>query len=63
MESIIRYDPYNELPIIQPVQIYSNIEGGFGLLSAESPRVQTINMSEWFQNPEFLQSLYQNNSP
>lgn len=61
MESIIRYDPYNDLPITQPVQIYSNIEGGFGLVSAESPLIFTIDMSEWYNNPEFIESMNQGN--
>jgi hypothetical protein len=61
LESIILYDPYNDLPITQPVQIYSNIEGGFGLLTAKSPLTYTIDMSEWYNNPEFLKSLHQGN--
>ncbi|MEN8201359.1 MAG: DUF4249 family protein [Bacteroidota bacterium] len=57
MESMLRYDPYNDLPMIQPVQIYSNIEGGFGLITANSPLTQTINMSEWYYDPEFLEMV------
>ena len=55
LESIIRYDPYNELPIIQPVQIYSNIEGGFGLLTAKTHHTHTIDMSEWYDDPKLLE--------
>ncbi len=57
VKSYINYDPYNELPIAQPVQIYSNIEEGFGLVTAESPIVYTIDMSQWYNDPDFLNSM------
>lgn len=52
LESMIRYDPYNDLPIIQPVQIYSNIVGGFGLLTAKTHYTHTIDMSQWYNDPK-----------
>ncbi len=55
LESMTRYDPYNDLPIIQPVQIYSNIEGGFGLLTSRSHFTRTIDMSEWYYDPALLE--------
>ncbi|PID93312.1 MAG: hypothetical protein CSA96_00165 [Bacteroidetes bacterium] len=51
------YDPYPEQDFFQPVQVYSNIENGFGLLIAESPHIDTIDLSEWVNDPEFLDLL------
>lgn len=39
---------------LQAVQVYSNIEGGFGLLTAESRVVDTVDMSEWYEDPDFM---------
>ena len=55
LESMTRYDPYNDVPIIQPDQIYTNIEGGFGLLTAKSHLTHTIDMSEWYDDPRLLE--------
>lgn len=52
--SYIHYDPYPDQDFIQPVQVYSKIDGGFGLLTAESRVVDTIDMSQWYENPDFL---------
>jgi len=57
ISSYIHYDPYPDQDFIQPVQVYSNIEGGFGLLTAESRVVDTVDVSEWFDDPGFLLSL------
>ena len=54
MESYIHYDPYPAQDFLQAVQVYSNIEGGFGLLTAESRVVDTIDLSEWYYDPDFL---------
>lgn len=54
LESYIHYDPYPAQDFLQAVQVYSNIEGGFGLLTAESRVVDTIDMSEWYNDPDFL---------
>lgn len=54
VKSYINYDPYPEQDFIQPVPVYSNIEGGFGLLTVESRLVDTIDLSEWFSDPDFL---------
>ena len=55
-----RYNPNPDLPIVQPVQIYSNIEGGMGLLfSAEEAR-WTVDMSSYYSDPGFLQYMEEN---
>ncbi len=54
MESYINYDPYPAQDFLQAVQVYSNIEGGFGLFTAESRVVDTIDLSEWYHDPDFL---------
>ena len=53
ISSYIHYDPYPDQDFIQPIQGYSNIEGGFGLLTAESRIVDTIDVSEWYNDPDF----------
>ncbi len=55
--SYIHYDPYPDQDFIQPIQVYSNITGGFGLLTAESRMIDTIDVSEWYYNPDFLDYL------
>lgn len=52
-----RYDPNPDYPIMQAVQLYSNIEGGFGLAYASSEFKYTIDMSEWYNDEAFLESL------
>ncbi len=52
-----RYDPYPDFPIMQPVQLYSNIEGGFGLVYALSEYKYTIDVSEWYNDPAFIERL------
>ncbi len=47
----------SDLPIMQPVHVYSNIDGGFGLLTASSRYSQTIDMSEWYDDPDFIDYL------
>lgn len=53
ISSYIHYDPYPDQDFIQPIQVYSNIEGGFGLLTAESRVVDTIDVSAWYNDPDF----------
>jgi hypothetical protein len=53
IRSIIHYDPNSDLPVIQPIQVYSNIEGGFGLLTTKNTIRRTIDMSRWFHDPDF----------
>lgn len=57
VETLSKYNPDPDFPIMQPIQIYSNIEGGFGLLTAESHLEYKIDMSPWFNDPEFLELL------
>jgi hypothetical protein len=57
IESYINYDPYPEQDFFQSVQVYSNIDGGFGLFTAESRVVDTIDLSEWFNDPDFLELM------
>ena len=57
LESYIHYDPFPEQDFIQPVQVYSNIEGGYGLLTAEAGVIDTIDLSEWYLDPDFLDHL------
>lgn len=57
IDSYIHYDPYPDQDFLQPVQVYSNIEGGFGLLTAESRVVDTIDVSDWYNDPDFLDYL------
>ncbi len=54
IESYIHYDPSPEQDFFQAVQVYSNIEGGFGLLTAESRVVDTLDLAEWYYDPDFL---------
>lgn len=53
----MHYDPYPEQDFLQPVQVYSNIGNGFGLLTAESRVVDTIDLSQWYKDPDFLELL------
>ncbi len=53
----MHYDPYPDQDFMQPVQVYSNIENGFGLLTAESRIVDTIDLSKWYNDPDFLELL------
>lgn len=57
IESYIHYDPYPEQDFFQAVQVYSNIDGGFGLLTTESRVIDTIDLSQWFQDPDFLERI------
>jgi len=57
IESMISYDPNPELPVIQPIRIYSNIEGGMGLLLSAAEKSWTIDMSEYYNDPGFLEVL------
>ncbi len=52
-----KYNPDPDFPIMQPVQLYSNIEGGFGLVYAISEYKHTIDVSEWYNDPLFLEWL------
>lgn len=51
IRSYILYDPFRAQDFIQPVQVYSDIEGGFGLVTAANPFTQTIDMTPWFTFP------------
>lgn len=53
--SLMRYDPYPDLPVMQPVHIYSNIDGGFGLLTGSAKFTYVIDASEWYEDPNFLE--------
>ena len=52
IRSYIRYDPFRAQDFIQPIQVYTNVEGGFGLVTASNPFTQTIDMTPWFTNPD-----------
>jgi Domain of unknown function (DUF4249) len=55
ISTYMHYDPYPDQDFLQPVQVYSNIENGFGLLTAESRVVDTIDLSQWYYDPDFLE--------
>ena len=57
IESYIQYDPFPAQDFLQAVQVYSNIDGGFGLLTTESRVIDTIDLSEWYSDPDFLESM------
>jgi len=57
IESYIQYDPFPAQDFLQAVQVYSNIDGGFGLLTTESRVIDTIDLSEWYSDPEFLEHM------
>lgn len=54
IESYIRYEPEPDIEIMQPSRIYTNIENGFGLLTAESMVTEVINLAGVYSNPDFL---------
>ncbi|MEZ5069570.1 MAG: DUF4249 family protein [Bacteroidales bacterium] len=57
LESFMHYDPMPDQDFLQKVQVYSNIEGGFGLVTAEAPWRDTIDLSPWFSDPDFQEGL------
>lgn len=57
ISTYMHYDPYPDQDFMQPVQVYSNIENGFGLLTAESRVVDSIDLSQWYNDPEFQELL------
>lgn len=57
ISTYMHYDPYPDQDFLQPVQVYSNIENGFGLLYAESQVVDTIDVSQWYSDPIFQEML------
>ena len=59
ISTYMHYDPYPDQDFLQPVQVYSNIENGFGLLTAESMVVDTIDLSQWYYDPDFLELVNQ----
>jgi len=46
-----------DFPLTQPVHVFSNIEGGFGLISAKTDFAFSIDLSEMFNDPAFLQYM------
>lgn len=54
IESYIRYEPDPDIEILQPSRIYTNIENGFGLLTAESKITEVIDLSDVYSDPEFI---------
>ena len=54
LESYIHYDPYPAQDFLQAVQVYSNVDGGFGLLTSESRVVDTLYVSEWYEELDSL---------
>lgn len=59
LKSMGRYDPYPDIDIsiMQPVHLYSSIEGGYGLVYASSNYSHKIDVSEWYSDPAFLGRL------
>ena len=59
LKAMERYEPNPDIEIsfMQPVHLYSNIEGGFGLVYALSEYKYTIDVSEWYNDPEFLERI------
>ena len=53
----MHYDPYPDQDFLQPVQVYSNVDNGFGLITSESMVVDTIDLSQWYYDPDFLELL------
>ncbi len=53
-EIIMNYDPYPDIELLQPPYIYSNIENGFGLLTASSRKKYVLDMSSIYLDKGFL---------
>lgn len=47
----------SEFPLTQPVHLYSNVNGGFGYVFAKSSVSVDIDVSEWYNDPDFLDQL------
>ncbi len=54
IKSVIRYNPEPDIPIMQPVSVYTNVENGFGLLTAESKITKVIDLADVYSDPGFL---------
>lgn len=54
IRTFVLYDPFRAQDFIQPVQVYTNVIGGFGLVTAANPFTQSIDMTPWFTDPDYL---------
>lgn len=54
IESFIHYNPDPDIPIMQPVRVYTNVENGFGLLTAESKITEVVDLTDVYSDPAFL---------
>ncbi len=59
LKALERYEPNPdiEISLMQPVHLYSNIEGGYGLVYGLSEYSYTIDVSEWYNDPDLLRRV------
>jgi hypothetical protein len=59
LKTFERYEPNPdiEISLMQPVHLYSNIDGGYGLVYASSEFRTTIDVSEYYNDPDLLRRV------
>jgi len=57
IQSLAGYEPEPDLPVLQPQHIYTNVEQGMGLVTAEHRLKRSFPLDSWFDDPAFQQHL------